>query len=61
MSGEQKTNMGNETSKESSKKEEERKSLNRNIILTTDEAIERYFVDERDRRNSGEFERTREN
>ena len=52
--------MGNGASKESSKKEE-RKGLDRNIILKIDEAVERYFVDGneggRGRRTGGEFER----
>jgi hypothetical protein len=47
-------NMGNGTSKESSKKEE-RKGIGRDIFLRIDEAVGRYFVDER--RNGGEFER----
>jgi hypothetical protein len=54
-------NMGNGASKQSSKKEE-RKGLDRDIILKIDEAVEEYFVDneregERGRRNGGEFER----
>jgi hypothetical protein len=59
MSGKEKeitysNNMGNGTSKESSKKEE-RKGLGRDIFLKIDEAVEKYFIDER--RNGGEFER----
>jgi hypothetical protein len=64
MSSEQKTNMEIDTSKESPQKEEPPKSLSRNIILTTDEAIESYFVDNErgsGRRNGSEFERTKEN